>query len=64
MICIRIINGDNKICNTEIWDDVLYKAEKVEHLKKLNGEHKPYTDMFKVVLEGVESIYLVELPTW
>lgn len=45
------------------WDDVLTRCDKFEHLHRITN-HPPYTDAFKVVIDGVEAIWHVELPTW
>jgi hypothetical protein len=64
MDCLKVISSTSRGNNeNEFWEDVLYKCDTVTHIKKVEGQ-PPYTDMFRVVIEGVEAVYLVELPRW
>lgn len=64
MDCLKLIDAQNRNTPPEFWEDVIWKADKFEHIRKLNGEHKPYTDAYRVIIDGVEAVYLVELPEW
>lgn len=64
MDCVRVIDGKNRVTDSEFWEDVIWRADSLEHIRNLTEEHEPYTDAYKVVIDGIESVYFVELPKW
>ena len=64
MDCVRVIDGKNRGTDSEFWEDVIWRADSLEHIRNLTEEHQPYTDAYKVVIDGIESVYFVELPKW
>lgn len=58
-----IVAGERPEKTPEVWDEVIYNCDTFEHLHTVKN-CPPYTDAFKVTIEGKEAIYYVELPKW
>ena len=51
MYCVRVIDGKNRVTDSEFWEDVIWRADSLEHIRNLTEEHQPYTDAYKVVID-------------
>ncbi len=61
MVCIEVLSSGSRNLNTQFWDDILEACEAFVFLHEVK-DWPPFTEAYKVKIDGQEKIYYVEMP--